>query len=363
MNLITVSIVVPTYRRNQLLERCLMALVAQQYDPRQFEILVVDDACAEDTRRLVESWAENTTALQFSQELVANTVQKPAGSLLDTSPPNLWIEQTVLQIDSLPKISYLAVGGPNHGPAAARNLGWQSARGEIIAFTDDDCIPQPNWLREGVGAMTGLDGVTGRIIVPLQRPPSDYELNASGLETSQFVTANCFYRKELLALCGGFDERFQTAWREDSDLFFTALEKGFRLGITKSAEVIHPVRPAQWGISLKQQRKNQYNALLYRKHPRLYRRYIQARPPVHYYLIIAATGLAAAGVIAHMPQLAILGLVCWLAITAWFCLNRLKNTSHHPSHVIEMIFTSLLIPFVAVFWRLAGAFRFKVFFL
>ena len=81
---------------------------------------------------------------------------------------------------------------------------------------------------------------------------------------------------------GGFDERFSAAWREDSDLHFRLLHQGGRIVWAPAALVVHPW-PARWGVSLKQQRKSQFNALLYKKHPRLYRQRIRPWPPWEYY--------------------------------------------------------------------------------
>ena len=53
----------------------------------------------------------------------------------------------------------------------------------------------------------------------------------------------------------------------------------------------------------------------------------------------------------------------WLALTAQLCQRRLTATTHAPRHVAEMIVTSALIPFLSVFWRLRGAFRYRVVFL
>jgi GT2 family glycosyltransferase len=237
------------------------------------------------------------------------------------------------------------------GPATARNRGWRSAGAPIIAFTDDDCVPDAGWLEHGLAAMRERDVVCGRIVMPLSAVPTDYERDAQGLERAEFVTANCFCRKSVLELVGGFDERFRLAWREDSDLHFSLLAAGARIGRDPSAVVVHPVRPGRWGESLRQQRKVMFDALLFRKHPRLYRERIRAAPRWDYYVIVASLF----SMIFYWPA----GIL-WAFLTARFCLQRLRGTSHAPGHVLEMIATSIAIPPIAVFWRLAGMLRFRV---
>jgi GT2 family glycosyltransferase len=246
-------------------------------------------------------------------------------------------------------------------PAAARNAGWRAAVGEAIAFTDDDCMPRPDWLRAGLAAMRdGIDGASGRVVVPLPDDPTDYELDAAGLERGEFVTANCFYRREALERVGGFDERFTAPWREDSDLYFTLLEQGASFVEAPQAVVVHPVRPAGWGISLKQQRKSFFNALLYKKHPRLYRERIQATAPIRYYAATTAILSAAAAVASGRRGPALLAGGVWAFLVARFCQERLARTSRAPGHVAEMAVTSALIPTAAVYWRLRGALSFRV---
>jgi hypothetical protein len=58
-----------------------------------------------------------------------------------------------------------------------------------------------------------------------------------------------------------------------------------------------------------------------------------------------------------------LSLMIWLGLTARFCLRRLATTSRSAGHIIEMIVTSVLIPPVAIFWRLRGAVKYHVAFL
>ncbi len=319
-----VSVVVPTYRRPELLARCLAALAAQALPPVDYEVVIADDAASDATRRQV---AEFASRVAFA-------------------------------------VRYVPVTG-RHGPAAARNAGWRAARGPLIAFTDDDTIPQPGWLASGAGALerdAELAAVTGQVIVPLPPAPTDYERNESGLETAEFVTANCFCRREVLEELDGFDERFTAAWREDSDLHFRLLERGAKRRKVPEAVVVHPVRPAPWGVSLRMQRKSLFDALLYKKHPALYRKHIWPLPPLDYY------GMAAAVVVASGAALGGATLVCCAAAIVWavllgrFLARRLRGASHAPGHVLEMLVTSLLIPFLSIFWRLYGALKFRVWF-
>ncbi len=313
---VRVSVVVPTYRRPELLDRCLSALLVQDLDARQVEVIVADDAASDATRLQAERWGARYVPVVHA-----------------------------------------------HGPAAARNAGWREAQGEVIAFTDDDTIPDPGWLRAGLAALRDADAVWGRIRVPLPPNPTDYERNEAGLEAAEFATANCFCRRAALAAVGGFDERFTAAWREDADLYFTLLEKGLRVVHAPEAIVMHPVRPGHWGICLRQQRKSQFNALLYKKHPELYRSRIQPAPPWHYYAAAASLLAALAGAAAGSEGLTLGGAVLWLALTARFCARRLRGTSHALDHVAEMAATSALVPLLSVYWRLRGAVRFRVLFL
>lgn len=324
---VKVSVVIATYRRPELLERCLRALNQQTLDPSEYEICVADDANLVLTRGQIESlWKEFRTCLRY-----------------------------VSVTDS-------------HGPAAARNRGWRSAVGPIIAFTDDDTIAEPNWLEKGLQAMSDpkVIAASGGVVMPLPEIPTDYEKNESGLCQAEFVTANCFVRKDVLQEVGGFDERFKMAWREDSDLHFSLLKyakrRNLKLVQAREAIVVHPVRPAKWGVCLSQQKKSIFNALLYKKHPELYRERIQTLPPVRYYVILFFVLLAVLGAITESYRLMILSSWAWIALTSSFAIQRLCGTSLGPSHIAEMFFTSALIPPLSVYWRIRGALRFRVWF-
>lgn len=319
-----VSVVVPTYRRPELLARCLAALDAQELDPAAYEVIVADDAACEGTCKQVRTAAARSRAA----------------------------------------LRYVPVSG-SHGPAAARNAGWRAARGDIIAFTDDDCIPDPRWLVEAVRAFevdATAAAATGKVVVPLPARPTDYERDTAGLEGAEFVTANCFCRRAALARLGGFDERFTAAWREDSDLHFALLEHGARIVRVPTAVVVHPVRPAPWGVCLRQQRKSLFDALLYKKHPALYRAHIRPGCPWNYYAILLALGTGLVSVGLGTVGLTAAAALVWAGLTAHFCIRRLRGNSLAPGHVLEMIVTSALIPPLSVFWRLYGAAKFRVWF-
>ena len=318
-----ISVVVPTKDRDDTLRSCLYSLLGQQYPAEDYEIIVADDAASEKTRKTVEDMVPG------------------AG----------------------PAIRYVAVQG-RHGPAAARNTGVKESRFPVLAFTDDDCLHAADWLSKGVSALTGeASAVCGKTIVPLPDTPSDYEKNAANLARSYFITANCFCRREAFDAIGGFDERFSIAWREDTDFFFRLLEHGGRVIKVDTALVFHPVRPAPWGVSVLQQKKALFNALLYKKHPELYKKGLREKFPHLYYWIVLFS--AVAGFFLWQEQMlhAVVALGGWLTLTAFFCLRRLAGTLHTPQHILEMAVTSSLIPPLAVFWRLYGAVKYRVLFL
>lgn len=312
-----VSVVIPTYKRNQLLKRCLESVAKQKFSSDEYEIIVADDAADAATKNLVSDFALNYIFLKFK---------------------------------------YVALTS-SHGPAAARNAGWRQAQADIVAFIDDDCIAEPGWLSAGLEAFTStVAAVSGKLKVPIPEKPKDYELCIAWMENCRFLTANCFYRKSVLSEIGGFDEKFKAAWREDSDLYFTVLTRNLPVRFAKKAIVVHPVRKMRWGRSLKEEKKNVYNALLFKKHPLLFRKFIEPSPPWLYYLIVSCAIAGSIGTFFSSFYKAFIFL--WVVLSLLFAAKRIRPASKSLSHILELIFTSFLIPFLSVFWRIAGAFRF-----
>ena len=254
---------------------------------------------------------------------------------------------------------------PLHGPASARNAGWRRAKGELIAFTDDDCLPNPDWLSCGLAAIdTHVDAAWGKVIVPLPEHPTDFQLNTAGLSKEQFVSANCFCRKSTIEKINGFDERFYKPWREDSDLYFTLVEEGANVRYVPSMIVYHPPQEAPFGVSIFLQKNNIFEPLLYKKHRELYKKYVHSPLMRIFYPIVTFLILLVLSLVFWQGfGLTLIAFVGWATFTGSFIFQRLRKSSHDIRHIWEMIVTSVLIPPLAVYWRMVGAVRFKVLFI
>jgi len=324
-----ISVVVPTLRRAELLRRCLDGLIAQRVDPEAFEIVVVDEGHEDRVRELVLGIA-------------------------------LWIRA--------PQIRYLR---PTHGRglAGARNRGWRAAKGALIAFTEDDTIPAPDWLEAGARAFdsnrqwVAVSGDVPELEQNESRPPIDRTGTSPGLELTEFVTANAFVWRAALEAINGFDERFTRAMRADSDLQFRLLTQVGQVGYCAEARVVRPVPDQPWEVCLREQRNTYFDALLYKKHPRLYRERIRSRPPWDYYLIVALVLIGPALLIVGMDEPALGCALAVLALVGRLAGKRLRRKHYSLRSLLQMLATSAMIPFLSVYWRVRGALRFKVLFL
>ena len=188
------SVVIPTYGRPRALARCLASLAEVAPPEGGFEVVVVDDGGRRPARPVVEAAAKAVTDVP-------------------TGPPIRLVEQ------------------PNRGPAAARNAGAAAARGRFLAFTDDDCRPEPGWLRTLIPALREEPSalVAGPTANALPANPWAaagqvlidhlYETQAAPGGPPPFFTSNnlAAARRPFLDL-GGFDESFPLAAGEDREL-------------------------------------------------------------------------------------------------------------------------------------------------
>jgi len=226
---IRVSVVVPTFERAARLPALVAALEAQTLPRDEFEVIISDDGSADDTPAVAAHLA--------------------AASPLD------------VRFVSAPK---------NRGAGAARNRGWRTARGPVIAFTDDDCLPAPGWLQAGLAALRATDAgiVQGRTLPdPSTSLDTSYSRTARIEEFSKrYETCNIFYRTDVLRALNGFDESIYF-FGEDMDLGWRARAEGVTSAFGSEALVYHDVTPmtVRWKLRFSMLHANW--ATLARRHP------------------------------------------------------------------------------------------------
>ena len=211
----TVSVIIPAFNEEAVIDDCLKSLMAQTYP--DFEVLIIDDASTDSTR---------TKILKFVSEYPSRIFLKEYGKV---------------------------------GPGRARNLASRDAKGDILAFTDADCIATPSWLSELILGFTNDQvGSTGG---PHLAPPESsefqksvesffqcsssfidfYKTDVSGIrDTKHNPLCNVAYRKEIYHQLNGFREDLFPG--EDYEMDERVLQKGFRITYNPNA-VVHHHRP------------------------------------------------------------------------------------------------------------------------
>jgi GT2 family glycosyltransferase len=199
----TFSVVVPTYCRPEGLADCLHSLEKLDYPRDRFEVIVVDD-----------------------------------GSGAPPDPGRVSVDVTVIT-------------QPHAGPATARNSGAARARGDYLAFTDDDCQADPDWLGELAGRLEGATdlAVGGRTLNALAENPYasatqllvDYlsEWTRASGQGAFFASNNLAVPTELFRTRGGFDTGFPLAAGEDREFCDRWIRLGGRLSYAPRAVIRH----------------------------------------------------------------------------------------------------------------------------
>lgn len=170
---------------------------------------------------------------------------------------------------------------PNRGLSSARNTGMEAATGEIVAYLDDDAIPDPDWLRHL--AATFASGPYAAVGGPNILPPGSSAVaqcvaNAPGGPTHVLVSdreaehvpgCNMAIRRDALIEIGGFDPRFRVAG-DDVDVCWRLLDSGQRIAFSPGAVVLHHRRRSIRAYLRQQRGYGKAEALLERKHPDKY---------------------------------------------------------------------------------------------
>ena len=201
----TVSVVVATRNRAERLGDLLESLRDQTLPAGSFEVVVVDDASTDHTSEVVER-----------ERLLG-----------------------VLCLRSLRR-------SERAGPATARNQGWRAAQAPLVAFTDDDCVPAPDWLSAGQSAAARdpeafVQGRTDPMAAELLHlGPFARTLEIHDLGP-HYETCNVLYPRWMLEALGGFEESFPDPGGEDADLGWRAIGAGYTAVFAEEAQVFHAV--------------------------------------------------------------------------------------------------------------------------
>lgn len=234
----TLTVAVVTRNRARSLAQTLAAILAQDCHDDLAEVIVVDDQSVDHTRA--------------SAEAIAAAARLPV---------------RVLE-------------GPGRGIGAARNVALQACRTELLAFTDDDCLPCVSWarlLRDAVVSHPDFAAAAGKTIGgPTGDLFADFATytgihSAKRLQTGEVLaapTANVIYRCKRALAVGGFDERLPSG--EDTSLSEALRRRGWRIAWAPDALVAHyseggagylVKRSYQWGVDDARRRTSEPVAL------------------------------------------------------------------------------------------------------
>ena len=227
----SISVVVCTYNGSLTIRSCLEGLRNLQYP--DFEVIVVDDGSMDQTAAIAHEF------------------------------------------------DFRVISTENRGLSSARNTGLEAARGEIIAYIDDDAYPDPDWLSYLAHTFLSTKhvGVGGpNISPPGDGPIAQCVANAPGgpvhvllsdQEAEHIPGCNMAFRKEQLLASGGFDRQFRVAG-DDVDICWSMQQRGWTLGFSPAAMVWHHRRNSVRSYWKQQKGYGKAEALLERKWPEKY---------------------------------------------------------------------------------------------
>jgi glycosyltransferase involved in cell wall biosynthesis len=325
---IQVSVIVPTRNRSAMLKDVVEALWAQSFPKDRLEILVMDNCSTDDTP---ETMAE-------------------------------------LQRRSPCRLVY-HVMPENRGPARSRNTGASRARGHILAFTDDDCRPAPDWLARGVaGFQDSVGFVCGQVRYKPEQLPTAGFFSRDGravlAEHPTYTWSNILYRRDVFEEMGGSDEslclpdlRNRVVDCGDTDLAWRVKERGYRSVFLPEMVVYHELEqltPLNWVF---EPYRLFVVAELLRRHPVLRERLLLWRlffAPANLLLYLALAGLVL-GLLLHPAFLALAA--AYPAWALWLLRPALtgKGLPKVPAQVLFLTARQLMLCAGLIY----GSFRFR----
>jgi glycosyltransferase involved in cell wall biosynthesis len=228
-----VSVIVCSFNGAKTLGDCLAALDRVNYP--DYEIVLVDDGSTDNTQEVVKAW------------------QKARGSGYSPSPNGSREEDEDEEAEGAPRNrrpGFLSIVQSNHGLSAARNAGAHAATGEIFAYTDSDCMPDPDWLYYLVGTLLSGDyaGVGGPNISPpaanwiqaavAAAPGGPSHVLLSDVVAEHVPGCNMAFHRWAYYSVGGFDPEYRKAG-DDVDFCWRLQSNGGVVAFSPSAIVWH----------------------------------------------------------------------------------------------------------------------------
>lgn len=236
MKRVKLSIVMATYNRADLLEKQLNAFQNQSTDLTEFEVVIINDGSSDETANLLYVWSQKMANLKYSNQ-------------------------------------------ENAGPAVARNNGVKHASGEIIAFTDDDCIVDLNWVES---ILTAFEQNEVKVVQGLtytdksKRTPLTHQIE--NLNWNNVIpTCNAAYKKDFFEELGGFEVDFPFPHNEDTDLAWRVHERT-KVLFDSNVKVYHPPVKVRFSSQLKRMRMLRSEFLLFRRNQNSYKNWRSANP-------------------------------------------------------------------------------------
>ena len=226
-----ISVVIPAYNRPDLLEKTIKAVENQSLKKTDFECILV--------------YGKDRKVMDLCRK---KSMQSPVFSCFQSM---------------------------SESPSKKRNIGIKKAKGNIVAFTDDDCIPDKNWLSEIVKSFKENSKISGVEGLTYTKGKKELYSNAPVNEKGGlFPTCNLSFRKIVLQKISGFDEAYYF-YREDTDIAFRAMDFGEVIFCNK-VKVFHPQRKVGLLRPLETIKLLKEDVRLYKKLPEKYRKYLWA---------------------------------------------------------------------------------------
>ncbi|MHA1381722.1 MAG: glycosyltransferase [Candidatus Helarchaeota archaeon] len=271
MNIPYVSIVIPVFNGEKLIEKCLQSLNKLDYPKDKYEIIVVDGGSDDKT------------------------------------------------VDKVRKFNNIRLIEAGKGTSLQRNIGIKEAKGEFVALTDSDCVVDPQWLKNGVIGFK--DKNVALIGGPNQTPENSKFLeNAAGCVLSSklataamskryagngikeanetdLIACNNIIRKEVLDEIGGFNESFFPA--EENELYFRLKQKGYKLLYNSEMVVWHHRVPLYLPFSKQIYKYGQFRAKLVKTQLKIFKPIFLLPTLLFFYILLGGilSGLIISGIL------------------------------------------------------------------